>query len=74
LPALRGLEPAKLQEQLLFGLANLLGIKDESEMEAVQVGVGANPENPTQTLVQIRLTPPPRIVPGGLQIEFGFAL
>ena len=74
LPNLRGLAPEKVQEKLIFGLANLMGIKDEAEMEAVQVGVGANPEDPTQTVVQLRLTPPGRIVPGGLHIEFGFAL
>lgn len=74
LPSLRGLQVEKVQEQLLFGLAKLLGIKDESEMEAVQVGIGPHPQDPTQTVVQVRLTPPARIVPGGLHIEFGFAL
>jgi hypothetical protein len=74
LPSLRGLQPQRVQEQLIFGLAKLLGIKEESEMEAVQVGVGPNPEDPTRTLVQIRLDPPARIVPGGLHIEFGFTL
>lgn len=74
LPALRGLEPDKIQEKLLFGLANLMGIKEESDLEAVQVGVGANPDDPTKTIVQIRLTPPSRVVPGGLHIEFGFTL
>jgi len=43
-------------------------------MEAVQVGVGPDPEDPSRTVVQIRLTPPGRIVPGGLHIEFGFGL
>ncbi|MFQ5807686.1 MAG: type VI secretion system contractile sheath domain-containing protein [Phycisphaerae bacterium] len=74
LPTLRGLQRQTVQERLLFGLANLIGIKEESEMEAVQVGVGASPEDPSKTVVQIRLTPPGRIVPGGLHIEFGFGL
>jgi len=74
LPSLRGLQPGKVQEQLVFGLAKLLGIQDESELEAVQVGIGPHPEDATQTVVQVRLTPPARIVPGGLHIEFGFAL
>jgi type VI secretion system protein ImpC len=74
LPSLRGLRPEKIQERLLFGLANLLGIKEESDLEAVQVGVGANPDDPSQTLVQIRLTPPGRILPGGLDIELGFTV
>jgi type VI secretion system protein ImpC len=74
LPALRGLAPEKIQEKLLFGLSNLMGIKEEADLEAVQVGVGPHPENPSQTVVQLRLTPPGRIVPGGLHIEFGFAL
>jgi type VI secretion system protein ImpC len=74
LPTLRGLAPEKIQEKLIFGLANLMGVKDETDMEAVQVGVGPHPEDPSQTVVQLRLTPPGRIVPGGLHIEFGFAL
>lgn len=74
LPTLRGLEQDKVQEKLLFGLANLLGIKEESDLEAVQVGVGADPEDPSKSMVQIRLTPPGRIVPGGLHIDFGFTL
>jgi type VI secretion system protein ImpC len=74
LPTLRGLQPQKVQEQLLFGLANLIGIKEESDMEAVQVGIGADPQDPSKTVVQIRLTPPGRIVPGGLHVEFGFGL
>jgi len=74
LPELRGLAPDKIQEKLIFGLANLMGIKSAYELEAVQVGVGSNPEDPSQTLVQLRLEPPPRVVPGGLSIEFSFAL
>jgi predicted component of type VI protein secretion system len=74
LPTLRGLAPEDIQKQLLFGLANLLGVKEEADLEAVQVGVGPHPQDASQTLVQIRLTPPGRIVPGGLHIEFGFAL
>ena len=74
LPSLRGLDPDKIQEKLLFGLAKLLGIKSQDELEAVQVGVGAHPDDPAQTIVQIRLTPPQRIVPGGLNMEFGFGV
>lgn len=74
LPSLRGLAPEKVQEKLLFGLAKLMGIREAGEMDAVQVGVGQHPEDATRTLVQIRLNPPGRIVPGGLQIEFGFVI
>jgi len=74
LPTLRGLQHEEIQKRLLFGLANLLGVKEEADLEAVQVGVGPNPQDPAQALVQIRLTPPGRIVPGGLHIEFGFAV
>ena len=74
LPSLRGLAAEKIQEKLLFGLANLMGLREASEMEAVQVGVGRHPEDATRTLVQVRLNPPGRIVPGGLHIEFGFAV
>ena len=74
LPALRGLAPEKVQERLLFGLAGLIGIQAAEEMDAVQVGVGPHPDDPTRTLVQVRLTPPGRIAPGGLQIDFGFGL
>ena len=71
---MRGLGHEEIQKRLLFGLANLLGVKEEADLEAVQVGVGPNPQDPAQALVQIRLTPPGRIVPGGLHIEFGFAV
>jgi type VI secretion system ImpC/EvpB family protein len=74
LPSLRGLAAEEIQKQLLFGLANLLGVKEEADLEAVQVGVGPNPQDASQTLVQIRLTPPGRIVPGGLHIDFSFGL
>jgi type VI secretion system protein ImpC len=74
LPTLRGLAPEKIQQKLLFGFAKLMGIKEQAEMEAVQVGVGPSPDDPTKTVVQLRITPPGRIVPGGLHIEFGFAL
>jgi len=71
---LRGLETSQVQERLIFGLTRLLGIRKPEEMDAVQVGVGPHPENPQQTVVQVRITPPPAILPGGLPVEFGFAV
>ncbi len=73
-PALRGADADQIQQKLLFGLANLLGIRDSSEMDAVQVGVAPHPEDPGRTLVQLRLAPPARIVPGGLHLEFGLTI
>ena len=74
IPSLRGLAEAQIQERLIAGFADLMKITTEDDQEAVQVGVGKHPENPEQTIVQIRLEPPGRIVPGGLHIEFGFAV
>jgi len=74
LPALRGLEPQQIQQRLLAGLAELLQLKDEEDKEAVQVGVGHNPQAPGQTIVQVRLSPPARVAPGGLHVDFNFSV
>ncbi|RMF71996.1 MAG: hypothetical protein D6744_17270, partial [Planctomycetota bacterium] len=72
--SLRGLSESQIQERLITGLADLMGVTADDDPDAVQVGVGKHPDNPQQTVVQIRLEPPGRIVPGGLHIEFGFVV
>ncbi|MEP0846992.1 MAG: type VI secretion system contractile sheath large subunit [Phycisphaerae bacterium] len=74
MPALHGLPANDIQQRLLFGLASLLRVKPDDDPEAIQVGVGAHPDDAARTVVQIRVAPPPRIAPGGLHIEFGFAV
>ncbi len=71
---LRGSSAEQIQQKLLFGLANLLGIREMGEMDAIQVGVAPHPDDPGRTLVQLRLAPPARIVPGGLHMEFGLTI
>lgn len=73
MPSLRGLDGVEIQKRLLFGFRDLMRL-GEGDEEAVQVGVGQSPDHPGQTIVQLRLTPPGRIVPGGLHVEFGFAV
>lgn len=74
MPGLHGLPANDIQQRLLFGLAALLKVKPDDDPEAIQVGVGAHPDDAARTVVQIRVAPPPRIAPGGLHIEFGFAV
>lgn len=71
---LRGKAPEEIQRTLLYGLADLMNLSEKEAQEAILVGVGADPAQPGQTIVQIRLTPPPRICPGGLNVDFGFAV
>lgn len=71
---LRGKAASDVQRELLYGLRGLFGLKDAEDEGAVAVGVGDSPDAPGQTLVQVRLTPPAKIAPGGLHIEFGFAV
>jgi type VI secretion system ImpC/EvpB family protein len=73
IPSLRGLDGVEIQKRLLFGFRDLMRL-GEGDEEAIQVGVGSSPELPGRTIVQLRLTPPGRIVPGGLHVEFGFAV
>jgi len=72
--ALQGRPVDEVQKHLLFGLCDLLGMKPEDAADAVAVGVGPAPDDPLRTLVQVRLTPPGRIVPGGLQVDFAFTV
>ena len=74
LPALHGLAEEEIQSRLLFGLRDLLHLTEEDPNESVLVGVGTAPDNPAQTAVHVRITPPTRIVPGGLHVDFGFQL
>ncbi|MCC6361457.1 MAG: type VI secretion system contractile sheath large subunit [Phycisphaerales bacterium] len=71
---LRGKGAADIQRELLYGLRTLFGLKDAEDEAAVGIGVGESPNAPGQTLVQVRLTPPSKIVPGGLHIDFGFTV
>lgn len=74
LPKLRGLPADEVQQKLLFGLAAMLRVQPQDDPEAIQVGVGAHPEDASRTMVQIRVVPPSRIAPGGMHIDFGFAV
>jgi type VI secretion system protein ImpC len=73
-PDLRGRSAEDIQTKLLGELSCLMGITAEDDDEAVQVGVGENPQQPGQTIVQVRVVPPGRIVPGEIPMDFGFAL
>lgn len=73
-PKLHHQPPAEIQKHLMLGLKELLKIADDDPDESIMVGVGEAPDAPGQTVVQVRVTPPARIVPGGLHIEFGFAV
>ncbi len=74
MPDLHGLAPEEIQQKLLAELSYLLGITGGDDLEAVQVGVGSDPNHPGQTIVQVRVIPPARVAPGDLPIEFGFAI
>ena len=58
----------------MLGLKDLLKIQEDDPDESILVGVGEDPQAADQTIVQVRITPPARVVPGGLHIEFGFAV
>lgn len=73
-PDLRGRSAEDIQTKLLAELSWLMGVTAEDNDEAVQVGVGENPQQPGQTIVQVRVAPPGRIVPGELPMDFGFAV
>ena len=73
-PKLSGKPADEIQQALLFGLTNLIGVKSAEDQNAVRVGVGENPDGSGSTVVQIRLEPPGRIVPGGLHLDFGFTV
>ncbi|MBU0637632.1 MAG: type VI secretion system contractile sheath large subunit, partial [Planctomycetes bacterium] len=73
-PGLRGLAAEELQRRLIYGLRNLIGLTDKDAEDAVMVGTGPAPDDASQTLVQVRITPPGRIVPGGLCIDLGFTV
>lgn len=73
MPTLRNRPADEIQTRLLVHLCNLLRLGKE-EQDAVMVGVGPSPDTPGQTVVQVRITPPPHIVPGGLMMDFGFVV
>lgn len=71
-PKLHGLSDAELQARLVLGLRALMGLVDNEAEDAVMIGVAPSPDDPTQRLVAVRLSPPVTIVPGGLHVEMGF--
>lgn len=73
-PQLHGLSEEDIQTKLLGELSYLLGTTGQEEGEGVLVGVGQDPQHPGKTIVQVRIIPPGRIVPGGLSIDFGFVV
>ena len=60
IPQLRGQPVEQVQQRLLFGFASLFGIKEVSEMDAVQVGIGQHPDDAAKTIVQLRIAPTAR--------------
>lgn len=73
-PHLHGLAPAEIQKRLIVSLADLMKIQPDEAEKAVVVGVGESPDQPGKTIVQVKLAPPGRIVPGGLEMDFAFAV
>ena len=74
LPTLRGLSGEDIQKRLILGLRHLLQMGDEDPAEAVMVGAGPSPDDPTQTLVHVQITPPGHIAPGGLRVDFNLTI
>ncbi len=74
LPSLRGIQSDEIQKRLLYGLREVMTLKDDDAEDAVLIGIGPAPDDATRTQVQARLTPPSRIVPGGLHVDFGFVV
>ena len=72
IPGLSGLSREDVQLRLIVGLRDLLGLPGEEAPEAVAVAVADSPSNSGRALVQIQVTPPGKIVPGGLELSFGF--
>jgi type VI secretion system protein ImpC len=71
---LHGLPDDEIQKRLLFGLRDLLRLTAEDSSEAVMVGVGPAADDTTRRQVHVRITPPGRIVPGGLHVDFAFTV
>jgi len=74
LPRLRGMPAERVQAELLYGLGALLGLEKEEDQESVIVGVGEDATQPGRIVVQVRLTPPARIVPGGLSLTMNVTI
>ena len=71
-PTLHGLTSEQIKANLVFGLRGLIGLSDEDDENAVQIGTAPSPDNPAQTIVAVRITPPVAVVPGGLHVEMSF--
>lgn len=71
-PTLHGLTCDQIKANLVFGLRGLMGLRDDDDEEAVQIATAPSPDNPGQTIVAVRITPPSAVVPGGLHVEMSF--
>ena len=71
-PTLHGLTAEQIKANLVFGLRGLIGLSDEDDEAAVQIGTAPSPDDPAQTIVAVRITPPVAVVPGGLHVEMSF--
>lgn len=70
--SLSGLSRQDAQLRLIVGLRDLLGLAGDDSPDAVAVAISDSPSGSGRSLVQIRVTPPGKIVPGGLEMDFGF--
>ena len=71
-PTVHGLGAEQIKANLVFGLRGLMGLRDDDDEEAVQIATAPSPDNPAQTIVAVRITPPSAVVPGGLHVEMSF--
>lgn len=69
--AMRGTPATEIQEKLIMGLTGLL-VPGPEETECVQVGVGEAPDGSGQTAVMVRVTPPAKVSPGSVHLDFTF--
>lgn len=68
---MRGAPANEIQEKLIMGLTGLL-VPAADETECIQVGVGDAPDGSGQTAVMVRVTPPAKVSPGGVHLDFTF--
>lgn len=73
-PRLNGLDAEKIKDTVIFELRHLMGLAGTESEEAVTMNVAPHPDDATQIVVAVRLTPPPTIAPGGLHVEMGFTV
>lgn len=71
---LHGVPAPEIQQRLTAALADLMKVPISDADKAVAVGVGESPDHPGKTIVQVKLVPPGRIVPGELEMDFALAV